>query len=167
MAIKDFTVRDLTRQAFIAAVYVVLVFVFKEFSFGWVQFRLAEFLMVLPFYNKKYTYGVTLGCLVANFLGSPYGIADVLIGTSATLIACLLIARVKRVVLVPVITGVVNGVIISALLYYVLALPDVVGVVPVYVTGLSVLVSEIIIVSLGVAVFEIVYKRLLATKIEL
>ena len=51
-----------TQSAVIAAIYVVLVFVFQYTSFGPIQFRIAEALTILPYYTPAAIPGVTIGC---------------------------------------------------------------------------------------------------------
>ena len=57
-----------TQSAVIAAIYVVLVFVFQYTSFGPIQFRIAEALTILPYYTPAAIPGVTIGCLLSNLL---------------------------------------------------------------------------------------------------
>ncbi|MBO1264219.1 QueT transporter family protein [Proteiniclasticum sp. SCR006] len=92
------------------------------FSYLGVQFRIAEILVLLVFIDKRYIYGLTLGCLIAN-LGSPLGPVDVIFGTLATLIALLLISKTKNLFVATLWPAVVNGIIIGLLLYYLLDLP--------------------------------------------
>ncbi|MFR4406936.1 MAG: QueT transporter family protein [Lachnospira sp.] len=63
----------ITQGAVIAAIYVVLVFVFDYWSFGPIQFRVAE----AP--------GLFIGCLIANITGGAV-IWDIVFGSLATLI---------------------------------------------------------------------------------
>lgn len=79
----------LARAAVIAAVYAVCTVVIAPLSYGAVQFRIAECLCILAFFYDEAVVGLTIGCLIAN-LFSPCGPIDVLVGTSATLIAVLL-----------------------------------------------------------------------------
>ncbi|NCC78596.1 MAG: QueT transporter family protein [Clostridia bacterium] len=92
------------------------------FSYLGVQFRIAEILVLLVFIDKRYIYGLTLGCPIAN-LGSPLGPVDVIFGTLATLIALLLISKTKNLFVATLWPAVVNGIIIGLLLYYLLDLP--------------------------------------------
>lgn len=81
-------IKSITNISIVAALYVALTYIFGFISFGEIQFRIAEILMLLCFFNRKYTISLVIGCLLAN-LFSPYGIIDVLFGTLATFIACL------------------------------------------------------------------------------
>jgi uncharacterized membrane protein len=76
------------RLSIIAGLYVVLTYALNFISFGEVQFRIAEILMLLCFFNKKYSYALILGCFISN-LFSPYGLPDIIFGTLATAVACL------------------------------------------------------------------------------
>ena len=49
----NFTIKDLIKQALIAAIYLVLVIIFWEFSFKEIQFRIAEILLILIFLIKN------------------------------------------------------------------------------------------------------------------
>lgn len=89
------SVQRLVRCAVIAAVYVVLCLVLAPFSYGAVQVRVAEALCLLPVFGAEYIVGVTLGCFLANLFGST--ILDVIFGTLATLLACLVTYKLRNV----------------------------------------------------------------------
>lgn len=111
----------LVKSALIAALYASLTMLLP-FSYLGVQFRVAEVLTLLVFIDRRYVYGLTFGCLIAN-LGSPLGPIDVIFGTLATLLALQLIARTKNLLLATLWPAIVNGLIIGAILYYLLDLP--------------------------------------------
>ena len=92
---KKLSVHSLVRCAVIAAVYVVVCLVLAPFSYGAVQVRVAEALCLLPVFGAEYIVGVTLGCLLANLLGST--VIDVVFGTLATLLACLVTYKLRDV----------------------------------------------------------------------
>lgn len=87
--------KRLVRAAMVAAIYVVLCLVLAPFSYGAVQVRLAEMLCLLPVFGAEYIVAVTLGCFLANLLGST--LVDVVFGTAATLVACLVTYAVRKV----------------------------------------------------------------------
>ena len=95
MNMKYLSVRRLVRCAFIAAVYVVVCLVLAPFSYGAVQVRVAEALCLLPVFGAEYIVGVTLGCFLANLLGST--VVDVVFGTLATLLACLVTYKLRDI----------------------------------------------------------------------
>lgn len=74
-------------SAVIAAVYAVLTIVLAPISYGPVQFRVSEALTVLPFLMPFTTWGLFVGCVLANlYTGS---ILDIIFGSLATLGAAL------------------------------------------------------------------------------
>lgn len=78
----------LTQAAIIAALYVVLVFLFEPISFSAIQFRIAEALTILPYFSAAAIPGLAIGCLIANILGGC-SLLDIVFGTLATLIAAI------------------------------------------------------------------------------
>lgn len=75
----------------IAALYVLLTLPMANFSFGIIQFRLAEVLTILPALSIAAVPGVFLGCLISNILNPQnLGLIDILGGSGATLVAALL-----------------------------------------------------------------------------
>ena len=90
-----FSPRQMARCAVIAAVYVALCLVLAPFSYGAVQVRIAEALCLLPVFGAEYIVGVTLGCFLANLFGST--LLDVIFGTLATLLACLVTWKLRHV----------------------------------------------------------------------
>ncbi len=85
----------LTQVGLIGGAYATLALAIAPLSFGPVQCRLAEALTVLAAYSPTALPGLTVGCLVANLLGlafgaSAVGVADLLLGPLATLLAALL-----------------------------------------------------------------------------
>ena len=78
----------ITQAALIAAIYVVLCVVFAPISYGPIQTRVAEALVVLPYFTPAAVPGLFIGCLIANIYGGGI-ILDVVCGSIATLIgAC-------------------------------------------------------------------------------
>ena len=92
---KSMSVKRLVRCAVVAALYVVLCLVLQPFSYGAVQVRVAEAFCLLPVFGTEYIIGVTLGCFLANLLGST--VIDVIFGTLATLLACLVTYKLRDV----------------------------------------------------------------------
>lgn len=114
----------LTQSAMIAALYVILVEVFKPMSYGIMQVRVAEVLTVLPFFTPSAIPGLTIGVLISNILG-PNGFLDVILGTLATLIAAYLTYKARKKILAPIPPILVNAVIIGIMLYVIfLGSPD-------------------------------------------
>ena len=92
---NNVSVRNLARCAVVAALYVVLCMALQPLSYGAVQVRVAEALCLLPVFGAEYIAGVVLGCFLANLLGST--IVDVILGTLATLLACVVTYKLRNV----------------------------------------------------------------------
>lgn len=108
------------QAAMIAAIYVVLVFVFDYWSFGPIQFRIAEALTILPFFTPAAIPGLFVGCFLANFLHGAI-LADVIFGSIATLIGAVgtyLLGKAKLKWLVTVPPILANTVIVPFVLKY-------------------------------------------------
>lgn len=81
-------VQFITQGAVIAAIYVVLVLIFDTFSFGPIQFRIAEMLTIMPYFTPAAIPGLFVGCLIANIIGGGL-IWDIVFGSIATLIGAI------------------------------------------------------------------------------
>ncbi len=114
--------RFMVQAALLAAIYVVLTVAFAPISYGPVQVRISEMLTVLPFFTPAAIPGLFVGAMIANAYGG-LGIIDVVVGSSATLIAALITFRMKRRVLAPLPPVLVNAVVIGAMLTYLFQLP--------------------------------------------
>ena len=119
---KQNLARKIAFSGVLAALYVAITLATASFAYGPIQFRIAEALCVLPFFAPWTTWGLTLGCLLAN-LFSTVSALDIVIGTLATLIACLLTARCKNRFLAPLPPVIVNAVMIGAMIAWV-STPD-------------------------------------------
>lgn len=111
-------VQFITQGAVIAAIYVVLVLIFDTFSFGPIQFRIAEMLTIMPYFTPAAIPGLFVGCLIANIIGGGL-IWDIVFGSIATLIGVIgsyLVRKNKWLVPLPPIIA--NMVIVPFILKY-------------------------------------------------
>jgi uncharacterized membrane protein len=106
----------------IGALYAGLTILLAPISYGMIQVRVAEMLMVLPFFTPAAVPGLFVGCLIANVYGG-YGLLDIVFGSLATLISAILVARIKNRYLVPLPPVLINAIIVGFVLHLVLALP--------------------------------------------
>lgn len=79
-------IKKLVTTALVAAIYATLTLVLGAISYGPIQFRVAEIMVLLPFIKKDYMWGLTIGCFLANIIG-PYGVPDIIFGTTATFLS--------------------------------------------------------------------------------
>ena len=121
---KNFlTVKNLCFSAIVAALYAGVTLLFQPISFGAVQFRISEALTLLPMMFPQAIPGLTIGCLLANLLGSatPW---DIVLGTLASLWAAYSTYLLRKNIWIAAIPPVAcNAVIIGLMLHFVFALP--------------------------------------------
>lgn len=114
-------VRRMVRVAIVAAIYIAVSLAVAPLSFGAVQMRFAEALVLLCFYQRDYCYSMILGCAVTN-LFSPLGFYDVVFGTLATALTVLAVSRCKSLLLACVFP-VLGCVIVGLELYFLTGAP--------------------------------------------
>lgn len=115
---KENKVLFLTQAALIAAVYVVLCVVFAPISYGEIQVRIAEALVILPYFTPAAIPGLFVGCFISNMIGGSI-LLDMVFGSIATLIGALgswYLRRSKVLVLLPPILS--NTLIVPFVLRY-------------------------------------------------
>lgn len=110
-------------NAVVAALYVVFTLPFGTLAINpYVQIRPAEALTILPALMPWSVVGLTIGCAVSNVI-STFGIWDVILGSTVTLIAGLLTAFVfKKFYLAPIPPVVLNAVLLPVV--WLIAAPE-------------------------------------------
>lgn len=114
---RNFTTRELTLAAFVAALYAVMSYFGNIFglTFGAVQCRFAEALCVLPYFFPCTAPGLFVGCLITNLM-STVGPLDIIFGSLSTLLAALWTSKMPHRTLAPLPPVICNGVIIGAMI---------------------------------------------------
>ncbi|HBY56951.1 MAG TPA: hypothetical protein DEG96_03695 [Candidatus Atribacteria bacterium] len=112
----------LVRVAMIGAIYVILTIIFAPISYGPVQVRIAEALVVLPFIEPSAIIGLFVGCILANIYGG-LGMVDIIGGSFCTLIAAYLTSKVKNPKLAPLPPVIINAFGVSIYLHLLFDLP--------------------------------------------
>lgn len=87
----------IVKIAIVASIYAMLTITLSPLSYGPIQFRISEVLILLAFINSDYIIGLTIGCFIANLLG-PYGLADIVFGTFATLVSAYLVNLTSKLI---------------------------------------------------------------------
>lgn len=162
------TVKRLVRTAIIAALYAAITLVLAPISYGAVQFRVSEIMVLLAFFDPFYIGGLTLGCLIANILG-PNGLTDVIFGTLATFVSVYAISftgkliknKKMSLVIASLWPTIFNGLIVGWMLNYLYQLPLVLSMA-------EVAIGEFVVVTIvGVPVIKLIqskYENLLVAK---
>lgn len=105
---KKFPAKAICRAGAIAALYAVLTIYLGNIAYGPLQIRPAEALTLLPLLYLESVPALFVGCLIANLL-SPYGAADIVVGSLLTLIAACLTYVMPRFFKKPVFRALVGG----------------------------------------------------------
>lgn len=106
------------QAAVIAALYVVLTYVFSAFASGVIQVRVSEALTILPAFTPAAIPGLVIGCLLSNTLTGCV-LLDIIFGSVATLIGAIGSYALRRHTwLVPIPPIVSNMVIVPFVLRY-------------------------------------------------
>lgn len=132
----------------------------SEFVYGPVQFRYAELLNLLAFYNPVYIPALTLGCFITNTM-SPLGLVDMIAGTLHTFISVYAMSKTKNIYLasiMPALFSFIIGLEICAISGTFANF---------FITTGQIMLSEFIAVSvLGILIFKLLGKnKLFASKI--
>lgn len=77
---KRIPVKKIAYSAVVAAMYFALTLLLQPISFGPVQFRLSEALVMLPYIMPESILGITIGCAAANAF-STFPVYDVIFGS--------------------------------------------------------------------------------------
>ena len=113
MSKPRFTTQQMAAAGIIAAIYAALTLLLPIPQYGGIQFRVAEAMTVLPFLFPEAIPGLTVGCFLANLLGSPIPL-DWIVGTAATLLAALWTSKLHHRALAPLPPVICNAVIVGA-----------------------------------------------------
>lgn len=141
----------MVRVALVAAVYIVCTLAIAPLSYGAVQLRFSEVLVLLCFYKKDYCYSMILGCAIAN-LFSPLGIYDVVFGTLATALTVLAVSHCRHL-LAATLFPTLGCVIVGLELHF---LTDV----PFLLTTLTVMAGEFLVVTVcGYPLFKLLERN--------
>lgn len=115
------TVKSVAYNSVIAALYVAFTYLTYPLSYGDIQFRFSEIMVLLCFFRKDYIPGLVIGCILAN-LGSTIPF-DWAIGSLATLLGCLGVCFSKHIAIAILFPVISNAFIVAAELYYFLQAP--------------------------------------------
>ena len=117
--IMKYNTKRLAMCGILAAVYCAVTVLSAPIAYGPVQFRLSEALCMLPLFAPYTSLGLFVGCLLSNLFSTVTAL-DIVVGSAATLIACLWTAKCRRIWLAWIPTVLVNGVLVGAMLAFVL-----------------------------------------------
>ncbi|MFR8871163.1 QueT transporter family protein [Paraclostridium sordellii] len=152
--------KKLVMTSLVAAIYAVLTLVLGAISYGPIQFRIAEIMVLLAFIKKDYIWGLTIGCFLANVIG-PYGVPDIVFGTTATFLsvyAIYLTGKVMKgkkyaILIASIWPTLINAVIIGFMLNIFVGMPLILSMIQV---GFG---EFVVIIIIGVPLYKIIGKK--------
>lgn len=144
--------QKLVRAALIAAIYVLLVYIFAGASFGIFQFRPAEALTLLPIIYPEAVPALFVAVLLSNILGG-LGPWDIFGGSLVTLLAAWVTYRYKYTWVAYAFPIVLNAFLISIYLRFIFEVPYLLSVIGI---GLSQCVS---VLALGIPLMRLLKER--------
>lgn len=149
---KNLSVSRLVKLGIVAAIYVALTLALSSLSYGNIQFRIAEALMLLCFYRKDYGISLVIGCLIANIF-SPMFLWDMTFGTLATVLAVICMIHSPNIYIASIFPVIFNGIIVGLELHFLYDLPFVLS-------AIEVAVGEFVCVCIvGIVIFKLLEKN--------
>lgn len=145
-------IKPLVYAAMTAAIYYVLCVAIAPLSYGQVQCRISEVVLLFCMHNTFAVYGYTLGCVLAN-LTSPLGIIDAVVGLFASLMVSLFARKCGKIVPTVLFTTVSCGIVVGAELSIVYGSPFLMN-------AVSVGAGEFISLLVGALLYKLVGERL-------
>lgn len=134
-------IKDLVQIAIVATLYVALTWALAPISYGSIQFRISEILMLLVLFKPSYAIGLILGCFISNTTSS-LGWYDMVFGTLATIIALIPMLKIKNIYVSAIFPVVSNAIIVAIELYFAL------GIEPIWLSMLTVGLGEAVVIYL-------------------
>ncbi len=134
-------IKDLVQIAIVAVLYVALTWALAPISYGSIQFRISEILMLLVLFKPSYAIGLILGCFISNTTSS-LGWYDMVFGTLATIIALIPMLKIKNIYVSAIFPVVSNAIIVAIELYFAL------GIEPIWLSMLTVGLGEAVVIYL-------------------
>ncbi|MBW9297759.1 queuosine transporter QueT [Lactococcus raffinolactis] len=166
---KNFKVIDMVQIAIVIALYVIITVVLGPLGSGAIQFRLSELFNFLAFYNKKYIWAVTIGCMISNYM--VFGIVDVIVGGLSTLVFVSLgVYLFKKYMTKDVLKGLTNKAFIYFTIFFSLSMVTIAAElaimfqVPFFLTWLTSSLGELLSLLIGAVIISQVSKRMDLTK---
>ena len=149
-------IKTMCFNALFAAVYVVLVFIFGDLSFGFanglISFRIAEMMIALCCFDKRFIPGAIIGCLCSNLIGgNPL---DIILGTIQTSITVIILNKIKPTQLAIFLGSLICGIIIGLELMFIGATSIGPWII------LTTFIGEYVIVELGYVVIKRYYSSI-------
>lgn len=150
---KKINIQWIAETAILAALYAVLTWLLAPISYGAIQFRISEILVLLVVFKPSYCVALILGCFVANTTSS-LGWYDMVFGTLATALAVLPMIKIRKLWVAAILPVLTNGIIVALELYLAL------GIEPIWMSMLTVALGEaVVLFFIGIPVMIAISKN--------
>lgn len=162
MTTRKSKTKKLVASALIASLYATITLVLGAISYGPVQFRLSEIMILLPFINKNYIWGLTIGCLLSNIIG-PYGVPDIIFGTIATFLSGYAVYLTSKyiknnkfsIIIASIWPTIINAIVIGFMLNKFFGVPIILGMI-------QVALGEFVVITIiGIPLYKMLEKKYL------
>ena len=144
------------RISLVAALYVALTLALSWISYGEIQFRIAEILVLLCFFRKDYAISMIIGCAIANTF-STLGPIDIVMGTIATSFAVICVMFSKNLLVAGIFPVIFNAIIVGIELSIVFKTPF-------WLNALTVGLGEFVVILIGIFTFHLLKKNVVFMK---
>lgn len=140
------------------AIYAVVTLAISPFSFGAIQCRLSDVLLMFCIKRKEAIAGCVFGCVIANMF-SPLGIIDMAVGALANFLIGAFAYKSKKIIMTIVAGGMIAGLFIGAELCVIYSIPFLM-------TFVTVAIGEILSLTVGAILYRIINKHMGERQIE-
>ena len=138
---KKNNIKNIVQIAIVGALYVVLTWLLAPISYGSIQFRISEVLMLLVLFKPSFAIGLIIGCFISNTTSS-LGWYGMVFGTLATALALIPMLKIKNVYIASIFPVISNAIIVSIELYFAL------GISPIWLSMITVGLGEAVVLYL-------------------
>ena len=145
---KESLTKKVIRISLVAALYVALTLALSWISYGEIQFRIAEILVLLCFFRKDYA--------IANTF-STLGPIDIVMGTIATSFAVICVMFSKNLLVAGIFPVIFNAIIVGIELSIVFKTPF-------WLNALTVGLGEFVVILIGIFTFHLLKKNVVFMK---
>lgn len=150
---KKISVQWIAESAIIAALYAALTWLLAPISYGSIQFRISEILVLFVVFKPSYAFALIVGCFIANTTSS-LGAWDMVFGTLATACAVIPMMKIKKLWVAAILPVVSNAIIVALELYYAL------DIAPIWLSMITVGLGEAVVLFLiGIPVMMSISKN--------
>lgn len=146
-------------SAIIAALYIAVTYTLLPFSYGPVQFRVAEIFNHLIAFNPRYMLGVVLGVFISNMF-SDLGWFDLVFGVAHSVICLTILIIVSKFVQNIIARMIINSFVFTAMMWIIALELNLALELPFWLSWLTAAIGEFVVLIIGMPIMLLLNKRL-------